>query len=295
MNKISKLPIRSKVLILVVIVVVIVLAIFGITKQGHKATAQQSVSKVTTTGNKSQTIRLSDALKAKQTSIWYDFNLSSGEMLKRDTIVRNVYVIKNGYITPYYTNTDEALKVSDINKLSDSEIISKAKKLNKEYEEGLVNDVKKRIKNKTYFYVDSVTDAQKATSLASLNAIKYEAPKPQKIKIEATNNGQNKTPISESITFSQKWLFNDGKVYDMEGNKTSHDKATEVLNEKYVMKGNPDTISVSGQSQYNAEIDGQKYNGFANELMTKVKSANIIFALDTEKGSLISKNTGSDE
>lgn len=279
-----------KVLIGAVIAVVVIVAVVAINKASHKANGEQSVSKVTTTGNKSQTIRLSDALKSKQTSIWYDFNLSSGEMLKRDTHVREVYVVKNGYITTYSTD----FKVGELNKMSVSEVIAKAKKQDKEQLTSQINSVKKNIQASENEFSRYASSEQKASALASLNAISYEAPNPQKIKVTATNNGQNNTPTKESFSYKVNLLFTDGNEANSAGGKL-HSSDLQLMSDKYALDTESYTIDVSGQSQYNSEIDGQKYNGFANELMTKVKSANIIFALDTDKGSLITKNTGSGE
>lgn len=288
MNKIMNLSVKLKAIIAIIVVLIIVVTALAISKKTTSNSNNQTVSNITTK-NKSKKIRLSDALSSKQETIWYDFNLNSDKTATRDTGISHIIVTKDGYMTVYQVDSDKTT-ISTISKLSNIETIKYAKKsdrtLYNQRIKGLENAIKTGDKTNVNSFNFNATESQINSAINSIEKLNYTKPTAQKIKIIASNNGQNHNPTQETIEYK------DSNQLIGVGNAIG--STSDTMKTSYKLGETPKSINISGQSQWNSEIDGQRFNGFSYNLMTKVKSANLYFSLDNSKGSLITSNKISD-
>lgn len=263
---------NKKIFSIIGIVVVIVVAVGAFVTTQH---SKKSSTDPTSTASENKTLRFSDIALSSHPTVWYYGvnSQSSDKNLTRETAIQSVYVLKDGTVTTYGITTT----LDKINKMSDKQVIALAKqKDKKDFEDSLTDDLKRF--NSDEDIQQTMTAEEISKGVQTLKALKYEAPKPIKINITASNNGQNKKPLKEEFKTTWNYVQSEGGEFAMRDFTTTRDGS----------------ILLSSQSQFNNEVDGTKYNGYDIDFFTKVKSDKTIFALDDEKSKLIKHEEQSD-
>ncbi|GAO99714.1 hypothetical protein [Fructobacillus ficulneus] len=249
----------------------------------------------TQSGSSSKGITLSSALSSNKRRLWYSLVLpehtASDDRLASDVIVAMVYVVEDGKMTAYQThhvgNTDgkDNLLISDIQNMSDDEIIKESQKLDKRVFELDKADEKKAFDkfnlNNIYdndrisYYKDRIEKGR-----ASLADVKYQKPKAQAVNIIAYHTSSSQTPTKESLLISHHQL-DGGLPVDHEGSP-------------YVDYSNKNTeyeIPFGYSMTYNQTVDDTNFAGFNYTFFTKVKNSKAYYSLDDNVNSnLITKS-----
>ncbi|WP_158534694.1 hypothetical protein [Fructobacillus fructosus] len=225
---------------------------------------------------------LSSALSSKSETIWYSAEL---EDLDRSTVISTVFVLKNSKITTYnlqHVNDDEQLTISKINKMNDQEILSTAKKLDKESFDNHTKELKEKAnKEKQTAFPSQKTLYDEL--LKNLDQLTYRVPQEIPVSITSTNNGKDHTPTTEYIN------YNIGEIRNVE-NVQPIDQG--LMYPKYVYTFKKDSIWTDQDSLVRTTIDDHNFAGFSHNFFTKVKNNDVNFVLDKdEKSKLITNNT----
>lgn len=225
---------------------------------------------------------LSSALSSKSETIWYSADI---EDLDRRAVISTVFVLKNSKITTYnlqHVNDDEKLTISKINKMNDQEILSTAKKLDKES----FDNHAKELKEKASKEKQTAFPRQKALYdglLKNLEQLTYKDPQEIPVSITSVNNGKDHTPTTEYIN------YNIGEIRKVE-NIEPIDQG--LMYPKYIYSFQKDNVWADQDSLVRTTIDNYNFAGFSYKFFTRVKNNDVKFVLDKdEKSKLITNNT----
>lgn len=202
------------------------------------------------------------ALKDEDT-IWYILNNKKVDNPTRETRIQAIYVTRNGNVTAYDVwNDKERLRMSDVQELSDQDVIKKAKELDKMTfelsKENVVSDMKSQERDEGGNMIDSIKKAE---------AVKYKEPAPQSINIKGVDTGTDKTIVEEIFVVEFGTLSHlDGKLRTDTGKKV-----------------------FAVENAYTGTIDGQNYSGNSSDFVMKT-AQKVPFVMDDYENKLITEH-----
>lgn len=261
--------------VLGVLVVAIIATVLVVKHNDNQTVAngqESNISDSNSTGdsNSNKQIKLSQLLYAKNNRVWLHVDSSDNGNITRNTEIDYVDVINNGKITSYDVDTMEiltdnddidALTLKDASKLSDKQLIAKAKKMNKDIFNKQMADAK-----------ESATDPDKLEDepgarqhyLDKLSQIKYKAPKAVTLKVKAYDNGTSKDIVKEEIENTGNYHF-----------KSELEDVIYAGAEPTYKSSGKETTSFE-QPVYPRVVDNDVYGGISQNYITRLKKGETI-------------------
>ena len=264
---------------LIVIIIVICVALFMNIHSKSSSNNADSISKT----NKKASFKFSELAYDNKERLWFSFTgfVNSPDTdavdtkLSRETKISDLYVTKNGYITHYTSDQGETiytkdpstfLKIADLKKYSDKEIIEKFKELDKKnFEHGIQSkiDADNQLKDNR---------PELNTDISALQSMKYNYPKPGKMTITATDDGTNSTVNNEKINGIYRWSWGDYKDSEQQHNEDGSLKYPINYEPQSYQKGSKVIGVAKGYEPLPKDniVDGINFAGFGGNFLTRI-------------------------
>ncbi|MQS43860.1 hypothetical protein [Companilactobacillus mishanensis] len=275
-------------LLLVIVMIVMVLA--GCSNGGALGNNHQDETVVQKAVRTDKAITMTDILNSKKPVIMYQVYTNKGKIsFGPRSVVTSVLVCQNGKATSYWTSA----YIKDFDGLSEKQILSKVKKLDKSnFKLYKKEAIRLSIKGKADFdpsdYEESdQADAEKALSIVNKNInklkqVEYKTPVSQKVRIDATKSYSDKKIIAEDFDMtSTDELIGVGDPEDIMNidnkdiSKKSDYASTESLNYGFYE-------TVTGLSGNRFNYAG--YTGKNHQLLIRYpRNKSVTFNMDTPK------------
>lgn len=260
--------------VLGVLVVAIVATVLIVKHNDNQtvATGQESnISGSNSTGdsNSNKQIKLSQVLYAKKDRVWLSVNSSDNGNITRNTEIDSVDVIGNGKIISYDVSIDvlssdddiKALTLKDASKLSDKQLIAKAKKMNKDVFNKAIAETKASKSTE-----EEDEPGARQTYLNNLDKITYKAPKSGSLRVNGYDNGTSKDIVQEEVV-----------THDVTYQYDDYNGAGIILPDS-----SPEYRAIKGgtmsfkQPVYPRVVDDVVYGGISQDYITRLKKGETI-------------------
>lgn len=235
---------------------------------GQESNISGSNSSKDSNGNKQ--IKLSQVLYEKKDRVWLGVNSPDNGNLTRSTVIDSIGVTNNGKFILYNVSldslsSDSSMKeftLKDAAKLSDKQLVAKAKKMDKAiFTEKIAEEVKTE-KNNT-----EQEPGGRQIYLNNLAKIKYKAPKAGTVKINAYDDGSTNNIVKEEVDTNDTTY----EIGLLEGQVPIPGDG-EGMSYKAVKNG---TIPFD-QPVYPRVVDGVIYGGTSQDFITRLKKGETI-------------------
>lgn len=259
---------------LIVVIIVICVALF---LNIHGKSSSNNADSISQT-NKKASFKFSELAYDNKERLWFSFTGFDNSpdtdavntKLSRKTMISDLYVTKNGYITKYTSysgvSDDPFLTINDLKKYSDKEIIEKFKELDKknfEHEIQSKIDTDNQLKD---------NNPQYNSDISALQSMKYSYPKPAKMTITATDDGTSSTINNEKINGIYKWTW--GTYKDSEQQHNDDGTVKYPINyEPESYKKDSTVIGVAKNEEPLPKdniVDGINFAGFGGNFLTRI-------------------------